>query len=159
MNPGHTSLLLYLLAKLKPEAWDAIIPHGPKVSVAAREYLIAMSLKGFAAQLSNRAVVRKLGGIQQSLVRFAGERLAANYGDDDWCGTPWPRHFPFPVPGPGPDPFAGFSFSDVMLNPQPLPPKESQRQIGGYLLLLAEATSLEGVAKDLQAIGKSLVRG
>jgi hypothetical protein len=45
-----------------------------------------------------------------------------------------------------------------MLNPQPLPPKALQREIGGYLLVLSGATSLEGVAKELETIGNSLIR-
>jgi hypothetical protein len=45
-----------------------------------------------------------------------------------------------------------------MLNPQPLPPKELQREIGGYLLMLSEATSVEEVAKELGNIGNRLVR-
>ena len=155
MNARKSSLLLYLLAKIRPEAWDAIIPYGPKVSVASREYLIAQALKGFSAELSNRSVSQKLASIQKELVKFAGGQLQQDFADDDWCGTPWPHKFPVPLPGP--DPFAWFSFSDVMLNPQPLPPKELQKQIGGYLLLLSEATSLDGIGKQLGAVAKGLI--
>ena len=59
------------------------------------------------------------------------------------------------VPRPGP---FGFSFEEVMLNPQPLPPKELQRQIGGYLLMLAGATSLKDVGQELETIGTGLIR-
>lgn len=152
MNARSTSYFLYLIGKLKPEAWDAIHPHGPRVSVASREYLIAMAVKGFAAELGNRAVARRLSAVQKTLVNFAAEHIATSYDDDDWCGTGRPR-----IPLPGPRPF-GFSFEDVMLNPQPLPPRELQREIGGYLLMLSEATSQRGAAKDLDTIGKSLVR-
>lgn len=148
-------MFLYLIGKLKPEAWDAIIPHGPKVSIASRELMIAMAIKGLSAELDNRAAAKKLGGFQQLLVKFAGERLAQDFGDDDWCGTPWPKKIPFPEP----DPFPWFSFSDVMLNPQPLPPKALQKEIGGYLLLLSEATTLEAVGKGLESVGSSLVKG
>jgi hypothetical protein len=68
MNPRRTSIFLYLIAKMRPEAWDAIIPHSPQVSVASREYLIAMALKGFSAELSNKALAQKLTGIEKSLV-------------------------------------------------------------------------------------------
>ena len=156
MNARKSSMLLYLIGKMNPKAWDAIIPHGPKVSAAAREYMIAMALKGFSAELSNRAVSGRLASIQKMLVKSAGPRLVADYGDDDWCGTPWPKRFPFPFPEP--DPFPWFSFSDVMLNPQPLPPRALQKEIGGYLLLLSEATSHEEAAKELQSVGNSLIR-
>ena len=155
MNARKTSMFLYLVAKIRPEAWDAIIPHGPKVSLASREYMIAIALKGFSSELDNRAVTQKLRAVQKTLVNFAGAQLAANYGDDDWCGTPWPGKFPVPFPEPGPFPW--FSFGDVMLNPQPLPPKELQKEIGGYLLLLSEATSQDVVAKDLRSLGSTLL--
>ena len=152
MNPRRSSLLLYIIGRLKPEAWDAIHPHGPRVSLASREYLIAMAIKGFASELNNRAVSRKLAVLQVTLVKFAGERIVADYDGDDWCPT---GKVPVPIPGPGP---FGFTFDEVMLNPQPLPPKELQREIGGYLLVLSQATSLEAVAKDLEAVGQTLIR-
>jgi hypothetical protein len=156
VNARKSSMFLYLIGKIKPEAWDAIIPHGPKVSIAAREYMIAMALKGFSAELNNRSVSPRLARVQKMLVESAGPRMVADFHDDDWCGTPWPKRFPFPVPEP--DPFPWFSFSDVMLNPQPLPPKALQKEIGGYLLLLSEATSHEAAAKELRAVGNRLLR-
>src|SRR6476620_6236990 len=117
MNARRSSLFLYIIGKLKPQAWDAIHPHGPRVSLASREYMIAMAVKGFAAELSNRAVARKLTGVQKTLVKFASEGFAADYDDDNWCPT---GRVPIPIPEPGP---FGFSFEEVLLNPQPLPPK------------------------------------
>ena len=152
MNARRSSLFLYIIGKLKPQAWAAIHPHGPRVSIASREYMIAMAVKGFASELSNRAVARKLAGVQKTLVRFASEGIAADYDDDNWCPT---GRVPIPIPEPGP---FGFSFEEVLLNPQPLPPKALQREIGGYLLMLSGATSLEGVAKELETIGSSLIR-
>jgi hypothetical protein len=148
MNPRRTSIFLYLIAKMRPEAWDAIIPQSPQVSVASREYLIAMALKGFSAELSNKALAQKLTGIEKSLVGFSAQQLSADFDDDNWCGTPYPgKH------GPGPL----VSFEDVMLNPQPLPPKELEREIGGYLMMLSEATSQESAARDLQSLASSLL--
>ncbi|MEA3211342.1 MAG: hypothetical protein QOE70_4399 [Chthoniobacter sp.] len=152
MNARKSSLFLFLIGRLKPEAWDAIHPHGPRVSIASREYMVAMAVKGFSSELENRAVVQKLAGVQKTLVKFATERLAADYDDDNWCPT---GRVPIPIPVPGP---LGFSFDEVMLNPQPLPPKELQKEIGGYLVMLAGATSLASVAKELEAVGKSLLR-
>lgn len=155
MNARKASMFLYLIGKLKPAAWDAINPHGPKISIASREYMIAMAIKGFSTELENRTVGRKLSALQKALVDFASAHLAQDFGDDDWCGTPFSRPFPFPEP----DTFPWFSFSDVMLNPQPLPPKARQKEIGGYLLLLSEATTLAEVANGLQAIGDNLISG
>jgi len=152
MNARSTSRFLYIIAKLKPAIWDSIHPHGPRVSIASREYLIAMAIKGFASELNQRSLSTKLAAVQKTLVQFAGQRIATDYDDDNWCGTGRP-----PIPVPGPNPF-GFSLDEVMLNPQPLPPKELQREIGGYLLMLSEATSHEGAAKDLGSIAGSLMR-
>ena len=111
-----------------------------------------MAVKGFAAELGDRAVVRKLAGVQKTLVKFASERIAADYDDDNWCPT---GRVPIPIPEPGP---FGFSFDEVLLNPQPLPPKALKREIGGYLLVLSGATSLQSVAKELETIGSRLIR-
>jgi hypothetical protein len=148
MNARRLSYFLYLIARLKPEAWDAIHPQGPIVSIASREYLIAMAIKGFQAELSDQGDAGKLADTQRTLVKFAAGRIAADFEDDNWCLTP-----PHPI---GPHPF-GFSLDEVSLNPQPLPPKELHREIGGYLLMLSEATSLEGVSKDLGSIGSRLL--
>ena len=156
MNARNSSLLLYIIAKLNPAAWDAIIPHGPQISVASREYLIAMALKGFSAELGKHAVAEKLAGIQKTLVKFSGERLAAEFDDDNWCGTRVP-HIPIPFPGPDPSPWSSLSWA--MLNPQPLPPREVPKEIGGYLTMLAQATSLGSVAKELETLGGELLRG
>lgn len=152
MNARRSSMFLYIIGKLKPQIWDAIHPHGPRVSIASREYMIAMAVKGFASEMSNRVVARKLAGVEKALVKFASERIAADYDDDDWCPT---GKVPIPIPEPGP---FGFSFDEVLLNPQPLPPKQLQREIGGYLMMLAGATSLERVGKELEKIGNSLIR-
>ncbi|HWF10599.1 MAG TPA: hypothetical protein VG297_19160 [Bryobacteraceae bacterium] len=149
MNARRTSLFLYLIARVRPEAWDAIIPHGPKVSAASREYLIAMALKGFGAELANKPASQKLGAIEKTLVAFAGQQLSASFDDDDWCGTPYPGKFH----GPG---VLGL-LDEVSLNPQPLPPKEQEREIGGYLVMLSEATRQASAAKDLLALGNSLM--
>jgi hypothetical protein len=160
MNARKTTAFLNFLIKLKPEAADAVFPHGPKVSRAGREYLIAHAVKGFAAELNNRALAGKLARVQTRLVESAAQSLVADWDDDGWCGTivriPFP--FPGPVPGPDPDPNPWRAFSEVMLNPQPLPPgKQLQREIGGYLLLLSEITSLDDVATDLQSIANGLL--
>jgi hypothetical protein len=44
-----------------------------------------------------------------------------------------------------------------MLNPQPLPPKDLEREMGGYLVMLSEATSQQAEAKELQSLGNSLL--
>ena len=72
MNARSTSRFLYLIAKLKPGIWDVIHPHGPRVSIASREYLIAMAIKGFESELSEHADVGKMADLQRTLAKFAG---------------------------------------------------------------------------------------
>src|SRR5215469_13076757 len=85
------------------------------VSIASREYLIAMAIKDFASELSHHMDTSKLAAVQKNLIKYAGERIIADYGDDNWCGTGRP-----PIPRPGPHPFE-FLPDEVVLNPQPLP--------------------------------------
>jgi hypothetical protein len=154
MNAEQLTMLAYLGVKIPPQAWDAIFPMGPRISRAAREYFIAQALKGFSARLTNRKVIEQLNKIQKTLVDFAGGQLAVDYDDDDWCPTGRPRKIPVPHPFPWP----WLMFSDE-LNPQPEPPiSDLSKQIGGYLLLLSQATSQEPVAKQLETIGNSLMR-
>lgn len=152
MNARNISMFMYMIAKMKPQIWDVIGPTGLKVSPASREYMIAIALKGFSSELGNKVDTKKLVSIQHTLVKFASDNLASGYVDDDWCGTLGKVPIPVPVPTPW------SSHAEVMLNPQPLPPAELQKEIGGYLLLLSEATSQQDVAKDLQSIGNSLLR-
>src|SRR5262245_56943453 len=128
MNARKSTAFLYIIGKLNPKAWDAIIPHGPKISRATRQYIAAHCIKGFAAELKNRAVAAKLANIQQRLAESAAGNLVADFDDDDWCGI---KPIPIPIPIPGPGPFPWISFSEVMLNPQPLPPQERPREFGG----------------------------
>ena len=157
MDPRRSTFLLSIIAKRHPEAWDAIAPHGPKLGVATREYMIAMALKGFSAELGSGATTARLKKAQKDLVSFAAGRLVKDYEDDNWCPLPPrpPLPVPVPSPGPGPDPWP-ISFSEVMLNPQPLPPRELARQIGAYIVLLSEATTVKEVAKELHSIGTGL---
>ena len=148
MNTKQLTMLAYLGARIPPQAWDAIFPMGPKFSTAAREYFIAQALKGFAARLRNPKIVGQLKTIQRALVGFAAGQLAADYDDDNWCGTP-----------PRPHPWPWLLVSDE-LNPQPEPPlTELAKETGGYLLLLSQATSQPEAAKQLEAIAKTLMGG
>jgi hypothetical protein len=161
MNARKSTAFLYFLGKLNPRAWDALIPHGPKVSRASREYFAAQCIKGFAAELNNRSLAPKLLDIQHRLAESAAKTLVADFDDDNWCGNfPKPPHpLPIPVPVPDPEPYPWLAGSEVMLSPQPLPPKERQREIGGYLSMLSEITSLDDVARDLQSIANTLMGG
>jgi hypothetical protein len=95
--------LLKIIAAIRPEAWDAIIPHGPAIRVRADLVSLnpqplppvdafAVSAAMMAHDLVRIAVEAEVRG--ESSAGFVTELV------DDWCGTPWPRKWPWPWPGP-----------------------------------------------------------
>jgi hypothetical protein len=94
MNARQTTAYLNFVVKLKPQAADAVYPHGPKVSRAGREYLIAHAIKGFAGELKNRALNTRLARVQKRLVvrraksrhRFRWRRLVPDAPADSLAG-------------------------------------------------------------------------
>ena len=100
--------LLSIVARMPPAAWDAIIPHGPRLGGASRGDLVALNpqplpprdpfLEG-AAELAHEAVRTAVGMSMrgESPAGFLHELVA------DWCDTPWPRKWPWPWPGPRPE--------------------------------------------------------
>jgi hypothetical protein len=97
--------LLTIVAAIPPEAWDAIIPHGPVIR--SRVDFVALNPQPLPPK-DNFAVSAAM--MATDLVRIAveadvrGEPTAfVKEFVDDWCGTPWPRKWPWPWPGPRPE--------------------------------------------------------
>jgi hypothetical protein len=100
MNVIH---LLRVIGAIPPEAWDAIIPHGPvyrsRADLASlnpqplppRDHF-AVNAATMAHELVRMAVESEVQG--KSSAAFVTEFV------DDWCGTSWPRKWPWPGPGP-----------------------------------------------------------
>jgi hypothetical protein len=97
---------LSVVARIRPEVWDAIVPHGPRFR--ARGDLVALNPQPLppaeaflvgAAEMAHEFLRVAL----ESDVR--GDSAAGFVRDflDDWCATPWPRKWPWPWPGPRPD--------------------------------------------------------
>lgn len=91
-----------LVAKIHPEAWDAIIPRyvgagrrfGDEVALnpqplPPRDPEVGARL---LADLLDRAII-VVGGREDVTGRFLADV-------EDWCGTGWPRWFPKPPPPP-----------------------------------------------------------
>jgi hypothetical protein len=97
--------LLKIIATIRPEAWDAIIPHSP--AVVSRAELAALNPQPLPPR---DAFAVNAARMAHELVRIAietevrGESAAGFVTEfvDDWCGTPWPRKWPWPWPGPRP---------------------------------------------------------
>lgn len=108
---------LSLIARIPPEAWDAIVPKGPRAAVGVRLRdrldLVALNpqpLPPVAAFLVGAAdTAHVLAGLAVERGVEDGGRAGELVAEvvDDWCGTGWPRRFPFPWPGPDPDPRDG----------------------------------------------------
>ena len=97
--------LLSVVAAIRPEIWDAIVPQGPLIRT--RGDLVSLNpqpLPPAEAFLVGAAVMA------HELVRIAVETEVTGGSSagfvrdfiDDWCGTPWPRKWPWPGPGPRP---------------------------------------------------------
>jgi hypothetical protein len=97
--------LLKIIAAIPPEAWDAIIPHGP--AFRTRADLASLNPQPLPPRDSFAVGAATMA---HELVRIAvetevrGESAAIFVKDfiDDWCGTPWPHKWPWPGPGPRP---------------------------------------------------------
>ncbi|POY38370.1 hypothetical protein C3K47_02940 [Solitalea longa] len=160
MSNKLSSQLSFLL-KFKiypPEAEDAINPHGPKFSVAIREYMIAGLVRDIAQKIPKREIKAKLLSVGKALVGVASKGLIVAWEDgDDICPPYFPHRFPPPPPGPYPDP-----------DPQPYPWRTAfevdsafdrvieQKQLIGAIKLLAILTSQKELGEQLGDIGSEL---
>ncbi len=109
--------LLSIIARINPQIWDYIYPHGPVIGYSASPTIgiapvidrVALNPQPLppgdrflvgAAELAHD-IVRTAVGMEargESALTFVTDTI------DDWCGTPWPHKFPFPWPGPRRDP-------------------------------------------------------
>jgi hypothetical protein len=148
--------LTAVLARIPPEAWDAIIPHGPvirRMGAARRfgpilselnpqplppkaRFLVASA--AVAQELASAAVAAEAAGSDVSSVVARAV--------DEWCGTPrgrfpvpWPRPFPFPWP---PDP-----------EPHPEWDVEASRVVGALTLAALASRLDDGDAREALAGG------
>jgi hypothetical protein len=110
-----------------------------------------MVIKAIVPEINDSKVSKELQAMGKRL--FTAGTKSMSYDDDDWCPTR-PRPIPFPDPVPWLSLFSGIE--DVMLNPQPLPPRE-QTYYGGLLTVLAEAVSQKEISTSLQKIGAALL--
>jgi len=141
--------VLSTFAKIPPEAWDWIIPHGPVTARLVPRRGDAVSLNPqplppvesvVGAQLFENVLFSAIivvGG------RDAGEGAGALRAEiDDWCGTGWPGKWPRPRPTRGWDDsqvFAGAALAAASLAEQYDHSPEMQEALGAAAEQLAEA--------------------
>lgn len=105
------SKLLSLVGRIPPAAWDAIIPHGPRLRVTTAEGPVARAALNPQPLPPREAFLTTAAELTHEVVRAAvaaemqGAPSSALISDliDDWCPAPWPRRWPWPWPGPRPD--------------------------------------------------------
>jgi hypothetical protein len=151
MSLSSKTAFLSYLARLNPRLWEIIHPHVPKVSIGTRDVMASMIIKAIVPEITDAKMAKELQAMGKRL--FTSGTKSMSYDDDDWCPTR-PRPIPYPDPIPWTSLFSGIE--DVMLNPQPLPPRE-QTYYGGLLSVLAEAVSQKEIATSLQRIGTALL--
>jgi hypothetical protein len=140
---SRTSLLVFL-AQLRPQISDALIPHGPKISVAGLHVMAAMIIKSISQEVKDAEMSKKLYRAGKTL--FDAGTKSISYEDDVW-------YF-----GPQPEPWHQlFGKEEVMLNPQPLPPHEPA-YYGALLILLSNTVFFENIPEVLHTIGETLMK-
>ncbi len=140
--------LLAVLGKINPAVWDAIIPHGPLLSLGSEVELNPQPLPPkHELLLASAAVAHDIAfaAVSAEAAGTDASRLVAR-AIDDWCGTR-PPHIPIPWPGPWPFPWPP--------EPEPHPDWDiGASRVVGALSLASVASRLEdGDARDALAKG------
>jgi hypothetical protein len=153
MNLTSRASFLAYLARYNPRLWELVHPHEPVLSVGTRHVIVSMAIKSIAKEIKDPNIAKELQRASKGL--FDAGVQSMSYDDDDWCPV-IPRHH-FDANGPSSEPWLRiFGGGEVMLNPQPLPPKEHV-YYGAILTTLADAVSLENFQDVLRNIGTSLM--
>ena len=148
--------LLSLVARLRPEAWDAIIPHSPATGAGAATR-VALNPQPLPP---GEAFVVEAARMAHEVIRLAvetelrGESAAGFVREfiDDWCGTPWPHRWPWPWPGPQP---GG--------DPDPNPWRVADARVAGAVVFAGAGSRLPdgdlgaAFAAGAQQLGKAAV--
>ena len=144
MNLSSITSFLVLLANLKPEIYDALIPHGPKISQGTRNVMASTVIKSMTHEIKDADIVKELQKVGNRL--FSAGIKSMSYQDDDWYAITYKPYF-----GLSPESWF-FERQEVMLNPQPLPPRE-QGYYDALLTTLAKAVSHKEASEVLSNIG------
>ncbi len=140
---------LTVIGRIPPQAWDAIIPHGARVSVRNPAELVALNPQPLPPK---EAMLRASAEVAHDIASAAvfAEAAGGEPGRlvsqviDDWCGTrprpfPWPHPFPFPWP-PEPEPHPDWDIG-------------ASRVVGALTLAQVASRMEDGPARDALAKG------
>jgi hypothetical protein len=87
------------MIKIPPQAWDALIPHGPKVSQVFVEFMAAGLVRDIARRVSDKSLGKNLIEVSRDMAKSSMGGLISSWEDGDIC-PPW---WPWPWPGPRPN--------------------------------------------------------
>lgn len=138
---------------IDPKAWDAIIPHGPKYSIAIREYMIAGIVRDIAKKVPNHDIQSKLLSLGKELVSYSSRGLINGWEEGDDLCPPFFR-WPFPIPDPfpnlakpQPDPWYNGDFLDY---------SSHQKQLVASLKVLGTLTTQKKLGEHIAKIADEL---
>lgn len=155
MSLASKTSFLEFIARTNPKIYDVLYPHGPKISTGTRNLMASMLVKAIARELPDSKSVKELKRVGQTL--FENGKKSMSYEDDDWCPT-WPKTNIPRIFWPDPSPWPWLrGVDEIMLNPQPLPPREPI-YYGALITQLAEVVSIGNTAEILRIIGSSLMK-
>ncbi|WP_136667390.1 hypothetical protein [Flavobacterium sp. H122] len=143
---------------IDPKAWDAIIPHGPKYSIAIREYMIAGVVRDIAKKITNHDIQSKLLSVGKEMVSYSSRGLVNGWEEGDDICPPifkWPRPLPDPFPdltGPQPDPWNSY----VGSNGDFLDYSSHQKQLVASLKVLSTLTTQRKLGEHLAKLADEL---
>ena len=159
--------------RLHPEAWDALIPHGPVFGKAIREYVVGTLVRQIGKNLETRQFATQLDETAKSLVVASSRMLPAEFAQDsldadDLCPPYWVK-FPIPPRPRGdeesqPDPWFSAGSTQWTLGPSPDPWLEyapsAIRELALAMALrdLANVTTIASASSELRKAGEALMK-
>lgn len=138
------------LGIIPAEAWDFIIPHGPKVSKVAREYLFAQVVRDIAKQVPGTDQASQLMDAGREMTNYAASNLVNGWEEGDDLCPPWFGRLPIPVP-PRPQ------YEDL-LSSYATQPQDTLQTYVSALRYIAKNTTVKGVASKLESAANELDR-
>lgn len=160
-------LFISLIARSNAQVWEVIPKY--RVSTGTIDVLSGMVLKSISEYVPNEKIKRQVDQLGEKVFNHGTANM--KYKEEEPCGTPPIFHVPFKWPWPPPPlsdlsrlmdvlkPESGGwknSIDDVMLNPQPLPPKELLKKASEELKMLSAIITNKDYAVQAAAIAKEL---
>jgi hypothetical protein len=144
---------------LRPEAEDAINPHGPlAINDHLVELFVADAVKSVAAGIADKNLKKRGVALSSKIAAKATQGMLASWDDGgDICPPwPWPRKWPFPWPPknwmsdmtPIPDPWTSLNLNSV-----------EQTELVATLVALSSLTMEKEFNTEMKGLATSMAQG